>query len=136
MAAHRDPHCRKSEAGIAAALTGNYKREHLFALGQALAAYDFFNQQIVACDVEIAARYQTVTPPATRTGPPLPPRTRTRIKRQHEPAFDLRRELYHLAGVDLTAIDGVEILTVQAVVIPRLTGRVSWATRLPSKQLE
>ena len=33
LAAHRDPHCRKSEAEIAAALTGNYKREHLFALG-------------------------------------------------------------------------------------------------------
>jgi transposase len=128
LAAHRDPHCRKSEAEIAAALTGNYKREHLFALGQALAAYDFFNQQIVACDVEIAAMYQTVTPPATRTGPPLPPRTRSRIKRQHEPAFDLRSELYHLAGVDLTAIDGVEILTVQAVLSETGVDMSRWPT--------
>jgi transposase len=128
LAAYRDPHCRKSEAEIAAALTGNYKREHLFALGQALAAYDFFSQQIAACDVEIAAMYQTVTPPATRTAPPLPPRTRPRIKRQHEPAFDLRSELYHLAGVDLTAIDGVEILTVQAVLTETGVDMSRWPT--------
>ena len=36
LAAHRDPHCRKSAAEIAASLTGNYKREHLFVLQQAL----------------------------------------------------------------------------------------------------
>ena len=54
-------------------LTGNYKREHLFTLGQALAAYDFFSEQIAACDVEIAAMYQTVTPSVMRTAPPLPP---------------------------------------------------------------
>ncbi len=34
LAAHRDPHCRKSAAEIAASLTGNYKREHLFALSR------------------------------------------------------------------------------------------------------
>jgi transposase len=128
LAAYRDPHCRKSEAEIAAALTGNYKREHLFALSQALQAYDFFSQQIAACDVEIAAMYQTVTPPTTRTAPPLPPRTRPRIKRQHEPAFDLRSELYHLAGVDLTAIDGVEILTVQAVLTETGVDMSRWPT--------
>ena len=128
MAAYRDPHCRKSEAEIAAALTGNYKREHLFGLGQALAAYDFFSQQIAACAVEIAAMYQTVTPPATRTAPPLPPRTRPRIKRQHEPAFDLRSERYYLAGVDLTAIDGVEILTVQAVLTETGVDMSRWPT--------
>jgi transposase len=128
LAAHRDPHCRKSEAEIAAALTGNYKREHLFTLGQALAAYDFFSQQIAACDVEIAAMYQTATPSVMRTAPPLPPRIRPRAKRQHEPAFDLRSELYHLAGVDLTSIDGVEILTVQAVLSETGVDMSRWPT--------
>jgi transposase len=114
-AAYRDPHCQKSEAEIVAALTGNYKAEHVFALKQAVQAYDFFSQQIVACDVEIAALYQTATPPATRSAPPLPPPTRPVRKRAHAPKFDLRSELYHLAGVDLTALDGVDVLTVQAV---------------------
>jgi len=31
------------------------------------------------------------------------------------PRFDLRRELYRLAGVDLTQIDGVSVLTAQVV---------------------
>ncbi len=65
LAAYRDAHCRKSEAEIAAALTGHYKAEHVFALRQALAGYDFFCAQIQACDVEIAQTYQTVTPAST-----------------------------------------------------------------------
>jgi hypothetical protein len=98
-----------------AALTGNYKAEHVFALQQAVQAYDFFSQQIAACAVEIAARYETATPLATRPMPPLPPPTRPVRKRAHAPTFDLRSELYHLAGIDLTALDGVDVLTVQAV---------------------
>ena len=128
LAAYRDPHCKKSEAEIAAALTGHYKPEHVFALRQALQAYDFFGQQITACDQEIAHTYQTVTPAASRTVPPLPPRARQRIKRQHEPAFDLRSELYHLAGVDLTTIDGVEILTAQAVLTKTGVDMSRWPT--------
>lgn len=115
LAAYRDAHCRKSEAEIAAALTGHYKAEHVFALRQALAGYDFFCAQIQACDVEIAQIYQTVTPASTRTAPPLAPRPRVRSKRRHEPAFDLRSELYHLAGVDLTDVTGLDVVTVQAV---------------------
>jgi transposase len=41
LAALRDPKVRKSEAQIAKALTGNYRPEHVFALKQALALYDF-----------------------------------------------------------------------------------------------
>ena len=115
LAAYRDTHCRKSEAEISAALTGHYKAEHVFALRQALAGYDFFCAQIQACDVEIAQTYQTVTPASTRTAPPLAPRPRVRSKRRHEPAFDLRSELYHLAGVDLTDVTGLDVVTVQVV---------------------
>ena len=41
LAAHRDPRCHASHAEIMAALTGNYRAEHLFALKQNFAAYEF-----------------------------------------------------------------------------------------------
>ena len=46
LAAYRDTHCRKSEAEIAAALTGHYQAEHVFALRPALAGYDFPNPSL------------------------------------------------------------------------------------------
>jgi hypothetical protein len=55
VAGEQDPHklagfrqsgCAKSEEEIAKALQGNYRLEHVFALKQALAQYDFYLQQI------------------------------------------------------------------------------------------
>lgn len=128
LATHRDPRCQKSEAEIVAALTGTYKAEHVFALTQAVQAYDFYSQQLAACDVEIAARYEAATPTAMRSAPPLPPPTRPVRQRTHTPQFDLRTELYHLAGVDLTALDGVDVLTVQAVLTETGGDMSRWPT--------
>ena len=89
--------------------------EHVFALRQALAGYDFFGGQIQTCDAEIAKTYQTVTPAAQRTAPALGPRVRRHLPQRHEPAFDLRDELYHLAGVDLTTVNGLDVFTIQSV---------------------
>jgi hypothetical protein len=49
------------------------------------------------------------TPPPNRT-------KRTKYQRQvNDPAFDLRRELYRIAGVDLTDIPGVSTLIAQVI---------------------
>jgi transposase len=53
LAMHRDCRCKSSIADIKAALTGNYRAEHLFALKQSLELYDFFQEKIQACDYEI-----------------------------------------------------------------------------------
>jgi len=115
LARHRDPHCRKSEAEIAAALTGNYKAEHLFVLKQALAAHDFYQEQLVACDAETERMYQALATQVDPVAQPLPPPRRPHSRRRNEPRFDLRTELYRTAGVDLTTVDGLDVLTVQAV---------------------
>ena len=119
---------KKSEAEIAAALTGHYKAEHVFALRQALAGYDFFCAQVQACDAEIAQTYQAVTPAAQRTAPALGPRMRRHIPQRHEPAFDLRNELYHLAGVDLTTVNGLDVLTIQSVLTETGVDPLRWPT--------
>jgi len=126
LAALREPGCKKSEAEIARSLEGHYKREHLFALKQALELYDFYDQQLKACDVELEAMYREFDPPEDPGTPPPAPRTQKRRKNQAH--FDLAPALYRLTGVDLTQIDGVDELTVQKVLSETGTDMSKWPT--------
>jgi transposase len=107
LAHHRDYRCKASEADIVAALTGNYRPEHLFVLQQNLELFDACQVQLRACDVAIEAHVQrltaTVEPPAAA----LPAPRVTRKPRDNEPRFEIRAPLHHLTGVDLSQIDGI-----------------------------
>ncbi len=82
-----------SEAEIVAALTGNYRPEHVFVLQQNVALFDAYQQQLTA----------QVASPAT----PLPPARTQKKPRGNEPRFDVRTPLHQLTGVDLSQIDGI-----------------------------
>ena len=126
LATLREPGCKKSEAEIAKSLEGYYKREHLFALKQALELYDFYDQQLKACDAELEAMYGEFEPPEDPGTPPPAPRTQKR--RKNQAYFDLAPALYRLTGVDLTRIDGVDELTVQKVLSETGTDMSKWPT--------
>lgn len=113
LAQHRQPECKHSEADIAKALSGNYREEHLFALKQAVELFEFYCQQMRACDQEIKAKYQTFKPQIDieQCPPPLPRQGRRKPK-GNGTYFDVRTELYQMTGVDLTQIDGINGLTV------------------------
>ena len=127
LARYRDPRCASSEEEIAKALTGNYRPEHLFALKQALQLYDFYNQQIRACDVEIEQKYVAIKPVVDIEVDPLPPAPNRR-RSKNEPDFDLRSHLYQICGVDLTRIDGLEALTVQQIITETGVDMSHWLT--------
>jgi transposase len=126
LAQFRDERCKKSEAEIAKSLEGHYKREHLFALQQALELYDFYDRQLQACDLELEAMYQAFEPPEERGTPPPAPRTQKRRKNQAH--FDLGQALYRLSGLDLTVIDGIDALTLQKVLSETGTDMSKWPT--------
>jgi transposase len=117
LARLRDRRCAHSEADIAKALTGHYKHEQLFALSQALEAYDFYDRQMRTCDAEIERLYQRLPPaPAPQSDMPAPPpKTQRQKRRKNQAHFDLASALYQKVGVDLTAIDGIDALTLQTV---------------------
>ncbi len=46
---------KTKRAHVVASLNGNFKAEHIFALKQALSAYDFYQHQITECDKQIEA---------------------------------------------------------------------------------
>jgi len=115
LAQYRDRRCRSSEDEIAKALTGYYRPEHLFMLKQALELYDVYTEQIRTCDAEIERYYSAMKPQFDVPLPPLPPPTKKRRRQGNMPDYDLRAYLYELAGVDLTEIDGLEVLSVQTI---------------------
>jgi len=109
LAQLRDPRCKQSEATIARALHGNWREEHLFALRQAVALYDFYHQQISNCDQAIEEHLRTFADKSA--GQRLPYRPRRRKREANEPRFDARARLYCVCGVDLTAIEGIDETT-------------------------
>lgn len=101
LATHRDIRCKESEKTITAALTGDYRAEHIFTLKQAVELYDFYKGRISDCDIQIeqamAKLNQNKRSPDVSMSKP-----RNRTKTRHEPDFALRAALYTLTGVDLT----------------------------------
>ena len=108
LAAHRDSRCHASRAEIVAALTGNYRAEHLFSLRQNFAAYHFHLQQIAECDTAIAALLDTLAAAQPQPAGALPPPRRKSYPKSHEPRFDIRTPLHRLTGgADLSQIDAI-----------------------------
>lgn len=113
LAQLRDRRCKESVATIRRALEGTWQAEHLFALKQSLELYDYYHQQIRACDQAIDEQLQSMALPEPK---PLPPKVRVRRRRRdNEATFDARQRLYNVAGVDLTLIEGIESSTAQTV---------------------
>ncbi len=115
MAQRRDRRCQADEATIACALQGNWRPEHLFALRQAVALFEFYRQQIAACDREIEAQLTRFADKSD--GQPLLPRKPgRRTARRTELDFDGRHHLHRLTGVDLTGLDGIDAHTALKIV--------------------
>jgi transposase len=106
LAAMRDVRCHSSIATIEAALVGNYQPEHLFALKQAVALYDFYQVQITQCDREIELALVRLSAQNDAPTDPLPKR-RCRLKQTNSLDFDVQQLLYQLVGTDLTQIHGL-----------------------------
>ncbi|UHD18348.1 IS110 family RNA-guided transposase [Thiocapsa bogorovii] len=105
LASYRDGRCKASVETIAQALEGNYRPEHLFALEQAVALYDAYQERVVACDRRIEAALAQLAPPEPPSEPLPAPRHKTR--QPNALAFEVRQALHAVIGVDLTQIHGI-----------------------------
>jgi transposase len=116
LAQLRDRRCQHSAAEIIQALTGNYRAEHVFALQQALALYDFYTEQLRAADRTIEQQFSALQPADEGTRPPLPVSAKRNSHSKNAPSYDARSLLYGLTGVDLVAISGLNASTVQTII--------------------
>ena len=123
LAKLRDRRCKASAETIARALQGTWQPEHLCALQQSLELYDYYHQQIREGDRVIEAHLQGMALPEVQ---PLEPKKRVRRRKDNEATFDARQRLHHVAGVDLTAIEGIEESTALVVLSEIGTDMSRW----------
>jgi transposase len=64
---------RRKAQRVLESLRGRWKAEHLFALRQALNAWDFYQAQIRECDQQIEQALHQLTPPPDHSEPPAAP---------------------------------------------------------------
>jgi len=132
LAAMANWRVKKTPEQLAAALTGNYREEELFVLGQALASYQHFQQQIAVCEkkcleqLEVLAKQasaasveDTPSTPEVATEPTEPQPTEPQPQAAKKPGRSRRGEnpqmalaLQRIFGVDLTTIPGLGVMAV------------------------
>lgn len=107
-----DRRVRATPLAVKKALEGDYRAEHLFVLKSAFELYHTYEEKIRACDAEILAELAHLPKQVDLAIKPLPPRKPGRSAcRDKMLDQDLREALYLRLGVDLTAIEGIGIMT-------------------------
>jgi transposase len=154
LAKLRDVRVRASEEEIVCSLEGNWQSDVLFELEQALETFDFHQRQLAACDAQLQ-RYMAALPdregvpaaePVAEPKEPAGKRRKAKSKRKAKnyPSFDLAVELARKTGVDLTTIDGINVLTAQTIfaelgadlsAFPSEAHFCSWLTLSPKRDV-
>ena len=124
LAKFRDARCKQDEQTIASSLEGHYREEHLFSLKQAVELYDFYQKQISGCDAAIESQLRKLDSKGDPENLPLGKKR----KNKNSLAFDVRRELYRMCGVDLTRIDGMDENSVLKVLSETGIDMSAWPT--------
>ena len=109
LARHRNGRVKASTEEITKALTGNWRDEHLFVLGQALAMYDDIARHLVECDTKLQTLLTELGQSKVDLG--KAPRVGSKLRQE----FDARQILANWAGVDLTRINGLGLAAVMKV---------------------
>jgi transposase len=130
LAGERDPYkladlkherVRASREEVARSLEGSWREDVLLELRQAVGAYRFAQQQMRECDETLEKYLQAL--PARNPEDGLPDgeslaknkERRPRKPKGNAPEFDLKSSLRRIAGVDLTSIDGIDVMTAQTI---------------------
>jgi transposase len=115
---------RASREQVARSLQGSWRPDLLFALEQQVRNYDHYQRQIERCDQHLQW-HVTALPMANNSASEgvaaQPSFVKQRAKKKktpkgNAPSFDLASELKRIAGVDLTLIDGIDVVTAQTVI--------------------
>jgi len=125
----RDKRCKKSTvAEMEAALKGNYNEDLLFVLAQTLEAWKFCQKQLAECDEQLRKMLKDFPTAPVMALPELPPKhvppsqdeTTQKGKRKRAGGNNalgmelgwLGEQLARICGVDLTAVCGLNLLSV------------------------
>jgi transposase len=123
-----DPRIRASQDEIAQSLEGTWQPELLFVLKQEMALHDIYQERISECDRELRTHLKSLAnrlldePPVEEDTIKQPTTKPSRITKRnkktqgHAPDFNLAGELQRISGVDLTRIDGIDVMVAQTII--------------------
>lgn len=121
----KDPRIRASREEVARSLEGNWREDVLFELQQAVDSYHFAHRQMQECDGKLEG-YMAGLPARSLDVPLHPegaetamPKKKTKKAKKptgNQPHLDLAKELKRICGVDLTSIDGIDVMTALTIV--------------------
>jgi transposase len=122
-----DPRVKATQEEIAKSLEGNWRPELLFVLRQQMETYQVWQKRIQECDEAIQAHLKSIESKAEPGDQPPVPKRGKKAGR-NAPEFNLRGELYRITGIDLTSIDGINVMTAQTIVAEVGLDMSKWPT--------
>jgi len=143
LAALADPRVKASQEEIAKSLEGNWRPELLFVLRQQMQTYGAYQKRIEECDEAIQAHLMTMEDKAEPGSQPPTPKAGKKAG-GNAPKFNLHGELYRISGIDLTRIDGINVMTAQTILAevgldmskwPREGNFASWLGLSPNNKI-
>ena len=126
LAELRHPAIQASREEIAKSLEGNWRPELIFVLQQEIDMYDTYQRRIAECDQQLQKHLATFSDHGTGTGAPSPEKEEEETS--SSPHFDLGDELQRITGVDLTRIDGIDVLVAQTLLSEMGKDMSRWKT--------
>jgi len=99
---------------VAKSLEGNWRPELLFVLQQEIDMYDTYQRRVTECDEQLQKHLTNFTDPVSVRALKNKPKTK-KAAAKNAPRFDLSSELERITGVDLTRIDGIDVMVSQTI---------------------
>ena len=132
LASLRDRRCKKSEREIAEHLTGTWRDEHLFNLGQAFKTLQFLDERLAEYDAKVSQMLATLAEAAEDVDKrePPPPYDEKKFTSRERPHLLDRYNTYRFMGFDMTSITGIGCTTA-AIIASELGGKFD---RFPSEK--
>lgn len=133
LAKLRDARCHRNEEEVAKALEGNFRKELVFVLQQAVEAYDFYHEQIKVCEQKL----KTILDDWSDNNKPDNNQSDDenekkidcyRPKNKSAYNFDVATRMNNQLGVDLTEIPGIDSNTAMKIIAEIGTDMSRWPT--------
>jgi transposase len=109
LAKFRDKRCKNSESEIADHLTGTWRDEHLFNLGQAFKTLQFLDERIAEYELKVSEMFASlIDSTGASDNPPPPPLPDKKLTPKERLDFaDKANVQLFMGGFDMTSIPGI-----------------------------
>jgi transposase len=119
---------KASREDLISSLTGDYQQHHIHILESMMKAYDFHKSQMLEYEAYIEGTLQNLLPSQGFDSPKAIIKDKKVKARKNEYPFNLTDYLQAIFGVDLTAVDGLDEISLLSILSVTGTDMKKWPT--------